>query len=203
MNNLGFDTLLLATHNQGKVAEFQDMLGEFGITLKSANDFNLPEPEETGKIFTENALLKARAAAAKVDIPCLSDDSGLAIDALNGEPGIHSARWAETINGRDFTHAMNKVNEKIGGIKGNETAYFIAVLALVFPDGREEIFEGRINGSLCWPPRGTKGFGYDPIFVPDNHIRSFGEFEPDEKHAISHRANAVERLKSYLRNYGQ
>lgn len=202
MSSLGFDTLLLATHNQGKIVEFRDMLDEFGITLKSAKDFDLPEPEETGTTFTENALLKARAAANKVNIPCLADDSGLAIDVLNGEPGIHSARWAVTENGRDFTLAMNKVNEKIGGVKGDETAYFIAVLALVFPDGREETFEGRIHGTLCWPPRGTKGFGYDPMFVPENDNRSFGEFEADEKHAISHRANAVKKFKTYLKNHG-
>ena len=193
-----FDTLLLATHNKGKVAEFQKMLDGYGITLKSAADFDLPEPEETEDTFNGNALLKARAAASAVNIPCLADDSGIAIDALNGAPGIHSARWAETENGRNFDVAIQKVNNKIGGIDGTQTAYFIAVLALVFPDGTEELFEGKVHGNLCWPARGDKGFGYDPIFVPEEHNITFAEMNPEEKHAMSHRAIAVEKLKSYL-----
>ena len=191
-------TLLLATHNRGKVAEFAEMLQGMDVELKSAADFNLPEPEETEDTFTGNAILKARAAMKATGLPCLADDSGLAIDALDGAPGIHSARWAETENGRDFGVAMQKVNEKIGSIDGTQSAHFVAVLALLYPDGREEIFEGKINGNLSWPPRGEKGFGYDPIFVPEGHNITFAEMDPAEKHAMSHRANAVAKFKKYL-----
>lgn len=191
-------TLLLATHNKGKVAEFAEMLEGMDIKLKSAADFDLPEPEETEDTFTGNAILKARAAMEAAGLPCLADDSGLAIDALGGAPGIHSARWAETENGRDFGVAMEKVNEKIGGIDGTQSAHFVAVLALLYPDGRKEIFEGTINGNLSWPPRGEKGFGYDPIFVPEGHDITFAEMDPAEKHAMSHRANAVAKFKKYL-----
>lgn len=174
------------------------MLDGLGVELASAADFDLPEPEETGSTFTDNAILKSQAAVDATGLPCLADDSGLAIDALGGEPGIHSARWAETPDGRDFNVAMQKVNEKIGGIDGTQTAYFIAVLALIFPDGKQKIFEGRINGNLCWPPRGEKGFGYDPIFIPEGRDITFAEMDPDEKHAMSHRAIAVEKFKQYL-----
>lgn len=196
--------LLIATHNQGKVAEFREMLPDFDI--KSAADFDLPEPEETESTFEGNALLKARAAMEATGLPCLADDSGLAIKALDGAPGIHSARWAETPTGRDFDMAMQKVHqklhEKVGGIKGDERAYFIAVLALVHPDGSHDLFEGRINGNLCWPPRGKKGFGYDPMFVPDGYDISFAEMDPADKHAMSHRAVAVAKFKEYVLKNG-
>jgi XTP/dITP diphosphohydrolase len=195
--------LLLATHNKGKVDEFKEMLDPLGITLKSAADFDLPEPEETENTFTGNALLKARAAVNHAGIPALADDSGLSIDALDGAPGVYSARWAEKEDGtRSFHDAMEKVYNKLGGIDGTQTAYFTAVLALVYPDGREETFEGRVDGKLCWPPRGEKGFGYDPIFIPDGHEMTFAEMEPSFKHAISHRAIAVEKFRQYLKQNG-
>ena len=195
---MSIDTLLIATHNKGKVAEFDKLLDGLNITLKSAADFDLPEPEETEKTFIGNALLKARAAVKETGVVCLADDSGIAIDALDGAPGIYSARWAETNNGRDFDMAMERVNKEIGGIDGTQTARFVAVLALVYPDGREEIFEGLAEGNLCWPPRGTKGFGYDPIFVPENFDITFAEMDPNKKHAMSHRAKAVAKFKDYL-----
>jgi XTP/dITP diphosphohydrolase len=192
--------LLIATHNQGKVAEFREMLPDFEI--KSAADFDLPEPEETESTFEGNAILKARAAIEETGLPCLADDSGLTIDALEGAPGIHSARWAEVDGQRDFSVAMQKVNEKLGGIKGDETAHFVAVLALLKPDGAVEIFEGRSSGHLCWPPRGEKGFGYDPIFIPEGYDVTFAEMEPSQKHAMSHRAKAVEKFAAYLKENG-
>ncbi len=192
--------LLIATHNQGKVAEFREMLPDFEI--KSAADFDLPEPEETQDTFAGNAILKARAAMEATGLPCLADDSGLTIDALDGAPGIYSARWAQTPNGRDFMVAMNAVNEKLDGVKGDETAHFIAVLALLKPDGTQQIFEGRASGHLSWPPRGEKGFGYDPIFIPEGHDITFAEMEPSEKHAMSHRAKAVAKFVEYLKTNG-
>ena len=192
------DTLLIATHNQGKVREFEDMLAPLGIALKSAADFDLPEPEETGATFTDNALLKARAGCKAAGLPTLADDSGFCVNALNGDPGIYSARWAQTDRGRDFNVAMQKVQDQMGDVE-DRSAYFVAVLALVYPDGWEEIFEGRIEGRTVWPPRGNKGFGYDPIFVPDGHNITFGEMESADKHKMSHRALAVRKLIDYLR----
>lgn len=195
------DQLLIATHNQGKVAEFEKLLTGLDIKIQSAADHDLPEPEETEKTFIGNALLKAHAAVKATGLPCLADDSGLCVDALDGAPGIYSARWAEGENGRDFNLAMQKVHDKLSGIDGTQSAYFIAVLALVYPDGQEEIFEGRALGHLCWPPRGEKGFGYDPIFIPDGYDVSFAEMEPSKKHAMSHRAIAVEKFKTYLTSH--
>ena len=154
------------------MAEFHEMLSGITEEIKSAADFGLPEPEETGTSFTENAILKARAAAQATNLPCLADDSGLAVDALDGAPGIYSARWAGP--DKDFQAAMQRVHDELGGIDGTQTARFIAVLALVFPDGTTECFEGTVEGTLNWPPRGDKGFGYDPIFTPDgyrHHLR--------------------------------
>ncbi len=204
---MAMDTLLIATHNKGKVVEFDKMLSGLDITLKSAADFDLPEPEETEDSFIGNALLKAHAAVTATGVTSLADDSGIAIDALNGAPGIYSARWAETPSnnqeGRDFNMAMERVNVEISklndrGIDGTQTAYFVAVLALVYPNGEEVTFEGRMNGTLCWPPRGEKGFGYDPIFVPNGLDKTFAEIDPAEKHAMSHRAIAVDKFKQYL-----
>ena len=201
---MSLDTLLIATHNQGKVAEFDKLLDGLNITLKSAVDFDLPEPEETEDSFVGNALLKARHAVAATGLPCLADDSGLTISVLDGAPGIYSARWAENEKGeRDFNLAMQKVQDNITkingqGIDGSQTASFVAVLALVYPDGRSEVFEGWADGHLCWPQRGEKGFGYDPIFVPDGYEITFAEMDPDQKHAMSHRAHAVEKFKNYL-----
>ena len=195
---MSIQQLLIATHNKGKVAEFDEMLHGLSIELKSAVDFDLPEPEETETTFVGNALLKARAGMKHSGVATLADDSGLAIDALDGAPGIYSARWAETPNGRDFDMAMQKVHDKLGGMDGTQSAHFVAVLALVYPDGREEVFEGCASGTLCWPPRGEKGFGYDPIFVPEGRDVTFAEIEPAEKHAMSHRAKAVQKFKEYL-----
>ena len=193
------ETLLLATHNKGKVKEFDDMLGGLGVEIKSASDFDLPEPEETENTFSGNALLKARAGCKATGLPTLADDSGFCVSTLDGQPGIYSARWAETEQGRDFSLAMQKVHDKVGDSE-DEAAWFMAVLALVYPDGREEVFEGRIDGALVWPPRGDKGFGYDPIFVPEGLDKTFAEIEPSEKHAMSHRARAVEKFLDYLKS---
>ncbi len=194
-----FKTLLIATHNQGKVVEFQDMFKGMGIEIKSAADFKLPEPEETEETFTGNALLKARAACKATGLPALADDSGLCVEGLAGAPGIYSARWGETPQGRDFNMAMARVNDELGGIKGDEAAYFIAVLALVYPDGREETFEGKFEGHLTWPMRGDQGHGYDPIFVPQDMTHTAAEMEPSKKNEISHRAKAVEKFITYMK----
>jgi XTP/dITP diphosphohydrolase len=193
------ETLLLASHNKGKIAEFREMLAPLNIELKSAHDIDLPEPEETEDSFTGNALLKARHACKASGMVSLADDSGLSIPALNGAPGIYSARWAVQEDGmRDFTAAMDKVNSELGDIKEDEPAYFTAVLALVTPDGREEVFEGRADGVLCWPPRGKNGFGYDPIFIPDGHDQTYGEMQPEYKDSISHRSRAVEKFMAFM-----
>lgn len=190
--------LLIATHNQGKVLEFQQMFDGMDLEIKSAADFDLAEPEETEKTFEGNALLKARAACEVTGLPALADDSGICVDALDGAPGIYSARWGETPNRRDFTVAMERVNKELGGIDGTQTAYFIAVLALVYPNGREELFEGRMAGHLTWPMRGSQGHGYDPIFVPNGYDVTCAEMSAEDKNAISHRAKAVEKFKKYL-----
>ena len=190
--------LVLATHNQGKVNEFRDMLGPLVEDLKSAADFNLPEPEETGTTFVENALIKARAAASATGLPCLADDSGLAVEALKGAPGIYSARWSGP--GKDFSVAMQKVHDELKGNVEGQGARFVVVLALVYPDGREELFEGKAEGNLTWPPRGAQGHGYDPIFVPAGGSQTFAEIDPAAKNTMSHRARAVEELTAYLAN---
>lgn len=189
-------TLLLATHNKGKVAEFREMLAGLVDELTFAGEHNLPEPEETETTFVGNAILKARAAFDATGLPCLADDSGLSVDALNGDPGVYSARWAG--EAKDFAMAMRKVNDGLGDANG-KAAHFTAVLALALPDGSVETFEGIINGKLVWPPRGDKGFGYDPMFVPNGYDITFGEMEADEKHRISHRAIAVEKFLSYMK----
>lgn len=190
--------LVVASHNEGKVKEIRALLEPFGVETVSAAELDLPEPDETEKTFTGNAELKALAAANAADMPALSDDSGLAVDILNGEPGIYSARWAETGEGRDFDVAMTRVEkemcEKNGGPDGNRKARFICALTLAWADGHVETFEGSVSGSLVWPGRGTRGFGYDPVFQPDGHKITFGEMDPAAKHAISHRAHAFEQL---------
>ena len=181
--------LTVASHNPGKVAEITDLLGPFGIEAVAAGSLGLPEPEETGATFAANATLKAVAASA-AGLPALADDSGLAVHALGGAPGIFSARWAGPA--RDFDVAMGRVHAELGDRPRG--AEFVCVLALAWPDGHVETFEGRIAGRLVWPPRGKRGFGYDPIFVADGHELTFGEMEPETKHAISHRARAFARL---------
>ncbi len=191
------DTLLIASHNSGKVREIGALLAAHVRQFPSAADHDLPEPEETGTTFAANAILKALAAATGAKLPALADDSGLAVTALDGAPGIHSARWAETGAGRDFTHAMARVEAALleaGAEPEGAEAAFICHLALAWPDGHVESVEGRVSGHLSFPPRGAKGFGYDPIFVPAGHVMTFAEMEPDAKHAISHRADAFAQL---------
>ena len=187
-------TLVIASHNEGKVREIADLLRPFGVEVLSAGALGLPEPEETGATFRANAALKARPAAAASGLPALADDSGLAVDALGGRPGIASARWAERPDGtRDFRYGMEKLQLELEG-EPDRAAHFVCALALAWPDGHSECFEGRVDGRLVWPPRGDRGFGYDPMFLPQGHDITFGEMEPDAKHAISHRADAFRQL---------
>ena len=174
-----------------RCARSAKLLAPLGVTVHLAGALGLPEPEETEDSFAGNALLKARAAAAAAGLPALADDSGLAVRALGGDPGIHSARWAGPE--RDFAAAMAKVNRALGDTADRHAA-FVCALALARPDGAEAVFEGTVTGRVTWPPRGDRGFGYDPIFVPDGHAATFGEMEPAAKHAISHRARAFAAL---------
>ena len=186
-------TLVLASHNKGKLREIAELLAPFGLDVKSAGALGLPEPEETESNFIGNALLKARAAAKASGFVALADDSGLVVPALDGAPGVYSARWAG--EGKNFVAAMERVEREL--LAKNTTDYsakFVCVLALASPDGEERIFEGDVHGTLVFPPRGTRGFGYDPIFVMDGMRETFGEIDPDRKHAISHRAKAFEKL---------
>lgn len=188
--------LVIASHNPGKVREIADLLAPFDLEVTSAADFGLPEPEETGTTFAANAELKARASAKGTGLTALADDSGLAVRALGGAPGIYSARWAGP--DKDFAVAMERVERELGD-NPDRGAAFICALALAWPDGATEVFEGRIEGTLTWPPRGTRGFGYDPIFLPEGDERTFAEMDPGEKHAISHRARAFAQLVDRLR----
>lgn len=183
--------LVVASHNQGKVREIADLLRPFGVVPVGAASLGLAEPEETGVTFEANAELKALAAARTADRPALADDSGLVVPALGGEPGIYSARWAGPT--KDFAVAMRAVQDRLGD-NPDRSAYFVAVLTLAWPDGHTETFRGEAHGRLTWPPRGSKGFGYDPMFVPNGREITYGEMEPDEKHQISHRAVAFARL---------
>lgn len=185
------DTLVIATHNPGKAREIAALLGDYVAHFPLAGDLGLPEPEETGVTFIENAVLKAVAAATASGKPALADDSGLAVTALGGEPGIYSARWAGP--SKDFDAAMALVHERMGD-SADRSGQFVCALALAWPDGHVETFEGRIDGLLTWPPRGPNGFGYDAMFVPQGDDRTFGEMAPSEKHAISHRAKAFALL---------
>ena len=195
--------LVIASHNLGKVSEIRDLLSPFGIEPVSAGELGLPEPEETGTTFVENALLKARVSAAGSGLVALADDSGLCVDALGGAPGVYTADWAERQPyeggpGRDWYMAMGKVEGKLAeiGMDADRSAHFICVLALAWPDGEIAVFEGRVSGHLIWPPRGKLGFGYDPVFVPHGADQSFAGIAPEEKHAISHRADAFAKLGS-------
>ncbi|MDX9861335.1 MAG: RdgB/HAM1 family non-canonical purine NTP pyrophosphatase [Rhodospirillales bacterium] len=183
--------LVIASHNAGKVREIGDLLAPFGVEVVSAGALGLAEPEETGETFVDNAVIKAEASARAARLPALADDSGLAVHALGGRPGIHSARWAGPQ--RDFAAAMRKVEEALAG-QADRTAHFVAALALAWPDGHVETVEGTVHGTLVWPPRGARGFGYDPMFLPDGRDQTFGEMEPAAKHAISHRADAFRKL---------
>jgi XTP/dITP diphosphohydrolase len=187
------DKLIVASHNAGKAREIRELLAPFKIDVISAADLNLSEPEETGSTYIENAELKARAAATKAGLPALADDSGMDVNALNGAPGIYSARWAGP--DKDFAFAMKRVETEMGS-NPDRGARFVCALSLAWPDGHCESFEGEIRGALVFPARGTKGFGYDPIFVADGYDVTFAEMEPHEKHAISHRVHAFRQLVS-------
>ena len=201
MRRIG-DRLVIATHNPGKLREIRALLEPYGLECVGAEELGLPEPEEIGNSFVDNADLKAREAADLSGLPALADDSGLAVDALHGRPGIFSARWAEDGDGnRDWTRAMERVWSEVeaAGPDAGRDAHFACVLSIAWPnDGQKESFEGRVDGTLVWPPRGDKGFGYDPMFVPAGDDRTFGEMDPDEKHRISHRADAFRKLVAAL-----
>ena len=201
--------LVVASHNEGKVREIRDLLTPFGVKTVSAAELGLPEPEETGLTFAANAELKAKAAAHASGLPALSDDSGLAIDALDGAPGIYAARWAELpedMGGkrkgeRSFDFAMARVCEQMKAAGGPNTARFICALSLAFPGGDIHTYEGKVEGTIVWPPRGDKGFGYDPIFQAIGDSLTFAQIEPAEKHAKSHRADAFAKfIKAHFGN---
>lgn len=196
MRPLTGDTLLVATHNKGKLEEIEKLLEPLGIKVSSAVEHGLPEPEETGTTFIENARIKAHAAASATGLPALADDSGIEIDALGGAPGVYTADWAETPDGRDFELAMTRTWEAIleSGAAPPFVARFCATLVLAWPDGEDEIFEGFVKGQIIWPMRGDQGHGYDPIFQPDGHSITFGEMDRWEKNRRSHRAAAMRKL---------
>ncbi len=192
--------VVVASHNEGKVRELRVLLEPYGLELVSAKELDLPEPEETGTTFFFNAELKAMSAADLSGLPAIADDSGICVEALNGDPGVFTANWAETPNGREWMLAMSRVQERLEALGPNvsRAAYFACVLCVAWPDGHVESFEGRAEGALVWPPRGERGFGYDPVFVPQGYDQSFGEMDPAEKHRISHRAVAFAKLKAAL-----
>ena len=187
------DRLVIASHNQGKVLEIGDLLRPLAIDIIGANELGLDEPEETGQTFIENAVLKAMLASKKAQLPALADDSGLVVNALGGAPGIYSARWAGPE--RDFDHAMRRVSEALllGG-STDKSCSFVCALALAWPDGHTESFQGQVDGTITWPARGQNGFGYDPIFTPLGYQQTFGEMDPADKHSMSHRADAFSQL---------
>jgi len=192
--------IVIATHNAGKLRELRELLAPYGIEAVSAGELGLPEPEETGTSFRENARIKAQAAASAAKLPAFADDSGLAVDAIGGAPGIHSARWAGP--DKDFYGAMKRIDDLLREKKtADRRAHFVSALCVAWPDGHVEEFEGRVDGTLVWPPRGDQGFGYDPVFLPDGHDRTFGEMSAEEKHGLppkgkglSHRARAFIKL---------
>lgn len=207
MRKLDTRTIVVASHNAGKIREIRDLIGPLGFEAKSAADLNFIEPDETGTTFEENAAIKALASAKAAGMPALSDDSGLVIDALDGAPGVYTANWAEKEDGsRDFAMAMEKVenalSEKGASSSADRSARFVSVLCLAWPDGHTEMFRGEIEGMVVWPPRGDRGFGYDPVFQPEGHAVTFGEMSAEEKHgwkpgdseALSHRARAFKRF---------
>ncbi|HUF88296.1 MAG TPA: RdgB/HAM1 family non-canonical purine NTP pyrophosphatase [Thermohalobaculum sp.] len=196
MRRLEGGRLVVASHNHGKVREIGALIRPFRIEAVPAAALGLAEPEETEASFEGNARLKARAAAQAAGLPALADDSGLAVAALGGAPGVRSARWAETPQGRDFGAAMRRVWERLEAAQAPQPrrAAFVCALTLAWPDGHDETFLGRCAGRIVWPPRGERGFGYDPVFCPEGHDITFGEMEPAQKHAISHRADAFRQL---------
>ncbi|MDP3905691.1 RdgB/HAM1 family non-canonical purine NTP pyrophosphatase [Novosphingobium sp.] len=198
---LGSETLVIATHNAGKLKEIGALLAPYGLQCISAGSLGLPEPAETGSTFVENALIKARASAQASGLPALADDSGLCVAALGGRPGVYTADWAERQwfegpAGRDWYMAMGKVEGLLAeqGPDVDRSGYFACVLAIAWPDGDSAVYEGRVDGTLIWPPRGELGFGYDPVFVPLGASQTFAEIDPEDKHRISHRADAFAKL---------
>ncbi len=207
MHSLMAKKIVVASHNSGKLREFADLLGPFGLEAKSAKEFGLPEPEETGTTFEENAYIKAHAAAVATGLPAMSDDSGLMVDALDGAPGVYTANWAEKSDGsRDFGMAMQRTEvalQEVGATDpARRTGRFVAVICLAFPDGEAEYYRGEAEGTLVWPPRGELGFGYDPVFLPNGFDKTFGEMTAQQKHgwkpgdaqALSHRARAFKKF---------
>lgn len=201
MRKIGAETLVIATHNAGKLREISALLAPYGTQCISAGSLGLPEPAETGTTFVENALIKARAAAQAAGLPALADDSGLSVAALGGRPGVYTADWAERQwfegePGRDWYLAMGKVEGLLAehGPGVDRSCWFSCVLAIAWPDSESVVYEGRVDGAFSWPPRGTMGFGYDPVFVPNGRDVTFAELDPEEKHAISHRADAFAKL---------
>jgi XTP/dITP diphosphohydrolase len=203
VRRLTSDHLVIATHNPGKLAEMRELLAPYGIAAISAGELGLTEPDETGMTFTENACIKAVAVARAAKVPALADDSGLAVEALDGAPGIHSARWAGP--DRNFRRAMETVEQQLRArgatTRERRRAHFVSALCLAWPDGHTAQFEARVAGTLVWPPRGDRGFGYDPMFLPDGQQRTFGEMPSEEKHGLpprgrglSHRARAFVKL---------
>jgi XTP/dITP diphosphohydrolase len=195
--------LVIATHNPGKLAEMRDLLAIYGVDARSAGELGLPEPDETGTTFRANARIKAQAAAKAANMPAFADDSGLAVDALDGQPGIHSARWAGP--DKDFRGAMNKIQtllmERGAKVVERRRGHFVSALCVAWPDGHLEEFEATVDGTVVWPPRGTLGFGYDPLFLPDGQTKTFGEMSSEDKHGLpprgrglSHRARAFLKL---------
>ena len=202
MKRLGSDSLVLASHNAGKLVEIAELLAPFGLKVISAGDLGFDEPEETEDNFAGNARVKAHYAAKKSGLPALSDDSGICVDALDGAPGVYTATWAETPNGRDFPMAMKKVWDLLEAKNAAEprTARFVSTLCIAWPDGRDQIFEGTVEGRLVWPMRGDLGFGFDPIFLPSGKDQTFGEMDPAEKHAMSHRSRAFADFLAWMEN---
>ena len=199
------EKLLIATHNAGKLAEFRELFTPLGLVLISAGDLNLDEPDETGTTFVENARIKAHAAATAAGMIALADDSGLAVDALDGEPGVYTADWAQTPVGRDYQMAMKRVEDRLQAIGANSPGLrkgsFNATLCLAHPDGRDDLYVGQVTGTMVWPPRGDKGFGFDPMFMPDGFDITFGEMPSSDKHSwapgqvgLSHRAKAFAKF---------
>ena len=193
-------TLLVATHNAGKLKEMREIFGSMGIEVIGAAERNLPEPEETEETFVGNARIKAHAAAKATGLPALADDSGIEVEALDGAPGVHTADWATTPDGRDFLMAMTRTHELLERADAPypRRARFCATLVLAWPDGHDEVFEGVVTGQLVWPPRGREGHGYDPIFQPDGHDMTFAEMSWAEKNRISHRARAIEAMVAQI-----
>jgi len=196
MRRFADNSLVIASHNAGKIREIRGLLGPFGVTVTASSDYRLDEPAETEETFAGNARIKAHFTARATGLPALSDDSGIVVDALNGAPGVHTADWAETPDGRDFPRAMTEVWNRLEEVDAPRprTARFCCTLCLAWPDGHDELFEGTVVGQVVWPMRGDLGFGFDPVFLPDGETETFGEMDPVKKHAMSHRADAFAKL---------